>query len=215
VILEIEAALRERRSPAFNKIQPAEWVVAIDELFVTSRLEAAEYGVRQLHAAYPRLAYARSLCGLFDRLPSKERTTFTDDLTKDLQIVPHDGAETVLFLFCGNGHRLGMPLALIHRWLAQIPVSLVYLRDFRKLYYLAGVASLGSTRDETLEAMHGIVASLGGKRIACYGSSSGGFAALHYGLDLQAQAVACLSGPTNLSPEFNAHTPRMVAVEKL
>src|SRR5262249_48696941 len=73
-----------------------------------------------------------------------------------------------------------------------------------RLFYLGGVSSLAKTRGATLTALRGIVASLGGQRIFCYGNSSGVFAALHYGLDLNAKAVLCPGGITNISPEFNS-----------
>ena len=53
--------------------------------------------------------------------------------------------------------------------------------------------------------MRRLVSALGGRRIVCYGNSGGVFAALHYGLDLKAEAVLCLSGTTNISAQFNSH----------
>jgi hypothetical protein len=36
---------------------------------------------------------------------------------------------------------------MIHRWLARLPASLIYLRDATRTHYLQGVQSLAPTRD--------------------------------------------------------------------
>jgi pimeloyl-ACP methyl ester carboxylesterase len=213
--LEIEAAFEEHRAPEFGAVELARWAAAIDELFGAGRMEAAEHAVRYLNASFPSLDYARNLCGIFDRLPARSDLPFIDDLSKDVQVVPRAGSDTVLFAFCGRAHRLGLPLTAVHRWFSQIPANLVYLRDFRRVYYLDGLPGFGPTRDATLAAMRRLAASLGARRIICYGTSLGTFAALHYGIDLEAEAVLCLAGSTNLSPEFNAQRPRTAAMQRV
>jgi hypothetical protein len=136
--------------------------------------------------------------------PADEKCLPFNDIGNDVQIVRRENAETIMFVFCGRFHQAGLPLCLLHRWLGRLPVSLVYLRDFRLLLYLAGISSPGQNRDETLASLHNIVSSLGGRRIICYGNSGGSFPALHYGLDLGSEAVLCLSGVMNISPEFNS-----------
>jgi hypothetical protein len=169
-------------------------------------LAAAEDGARHLHAAFPTLSYPRNLCLIFDQLPgASDGPPFVDDPAKEVQIVPRDDAESVLLLFCGGRHRLGGPLPLLHRWFAGTPAHLIYLRDFQRLFYLSGVPSLGPERAATLAALRNLVKTLGGKRILCYGNSAGAFAALHYAVDLGAEAVVTMAGPTNLEVGFNAH----------
>ena len=214
---EIEAAFRERRPPALGERNVAgHRTAAIDAVFARGNLEAAEHAARHLHSLSPRSRYARNLCAVFGRMPPADRQLpFADDLTKEVQIVPRNDAETVALLFCGNSQRLGLPLSGIHRWLGLIPASLVYLRDFRRLSYLAGLPSLGQDREATLTSLRGIIASLGGRRTVCCGNSGGAFAALHYGLDLGSEAVLSLSGSTNLSPEFNMHLRQAANIARL
>jgi len=215
---EIEAAFRERRSPALGERNVAghRAAAAIDVVFARGDLAAAEHAARLLYSKSPGFRYARNLCAVFDRMPPADRQLpFADDLTKEVQIVPRNDAETVVLLFCGNSHRLGMPLSAIHRWLGLIPASLGYLRDFRCLSYLTGLSSLGPDREATLTSLRGIIASLGGRRTVCCGNSGGAFAALHYGLDLGSEAVLSLSGATNLSPEFNMHLRQAVNSARL
>ena len=132
---------------------------------------------------------------------------FEDDKEKDVQIVARDRAECALLLFCDAGHNLGIPVGDAHHLFARLNASLIYLRDFQHCYYVRGVSSLGTSYDETLLQLRHIVDSLGAKRILCCGCSAGVFGALSYGLDLQAEAVLCLAGATNLSPAFNALSP--------
>jgi len=206
LVEEILSAFRERRLPALRhgdrKILPE----ALDAVVARGHLEAAEHAVHHLRDALPRSQYIENLGAVFDRLPPpRDQLRFEDDPARDVQIVPRNDTETVVFLFCGHAHRLGLPLTAIHHWLGLMPASLVYLRDFRRLFYLAGIRSLGTSRRDTAAALRDIAEALGARRIACYGNSAGAFAALLYGLELGAEAVLALSGVVNLSREFNLH----------
>jgi hypothetical protein len=205
--IEIASALRERKFPEFAKKRRWRWAGAVNALILEGELAAAEFGVRHLHAEHPDMAYASNLCKVFDRMPAagREQPAFADDLTKEVQIVRRDGADAVLFLFCGIAQRLGAPLPLLHPWFAELPAHLVYLRDFKRLLFLTGLASLDGDRPGTVATFRNVAASLGAKRIFCYGNSGGVFPALLYALDLGAEAVLAMAGPTNLEPGFNAY----------
>jgi acyl carrier protein len=213
---QIAAALRQGRPPELMLRRRQQWVGAIELLGSSGDLEAAVRGVRSLHARYPQSEFAKNMSALFDRMPAAgAQLPFTDDLERDVQVVRHPDASDVLLLFCGRSHRLGMALSAIHRWLGRLPASLVYLRDFRRAFHLHGVPSLGVNRDETLAALRRIVAELNGRRVFCYGVSSGGYPALHYGLDLGAQAVLVLAGCINLSLEFTGQMPVAPSIARL
>jgi hypothetical protein len=200
------AACRTHKAVDLRSRHPARWQSAVNRLLADGQLEAAEYAARFLHRAYPALPYPRNLCGVFDRLPPLEsQPSFKSDPRRDVQIVRNGDADALLLLFCGAGHRLGLPLPLIHRWFGRLPAHLVYLRDFRRLFFMKGVPSLGADRAATAAGLRAIAGSFGARRILCYGNSAGAFAALHYGLCLEADAVLAMSGPTNLSADFNMH----------
>jgi hypothetical protein len=114
------------------------------------------------------------------------------------------GSETALVLFCGAKHRLGMSLPLIHRWLARLGVSLIYLRDFHGLCYLKGVASLGPDLPSTAAALRRTLDGLGAGRAVFLGCSGGGFGALRYALELGGDAIS-MGSPVNMEPGFNQH----------
>ncbi len=103
---------------------------------------------------------------------------------------------------------------MAHRWLSRLPAHLLYLRDFSRSFFVGGIRSLGY-RASTLEALRSILASLAPKRIACFGTSSGVFPALQYGLDLEADAVLALAGTTNLTASFNQHLRRVVDADRI
>src|SRR5262249_44224483 len=146
---------------------------------------------------------------IFDRLPPADgQHPFHDDLTKDVQIVQREHADAAVLAFCGVGQKLGAPLPVVHRWLGKLPAHVVYLPDFQNSFYINGIRSLGQDRPATLKALREIVRRLGARRIFCYGCSAGTLGALQYGVALEAEAVLCLAGSVNLSPEFNAHSAK-------
>ena len=180
--------------------------LACEHLLETGRIAAAEQEIRRLHAALPSLPYAESMTRVFDaaREDSAPLLDFTDDPALDVNVARRPNCDRVLLVFCGLRNRPGLPTALIHEWLGRLPVSVVYLRDFRKSVGVLGYPSLGPDRRSSVEGLKRLVNDLGGRRIYTFGNSSGTFSALHYGLDLEARAVLCMSGPTTLTREFNA-----------
>jgi hypothetical protein len=214
---EIDAAFNERRAPFFPLADIAGWCAALNETLARGQLEPAVHAVGHLGAAFPTSNYLRNLCRIFERMPPADESylPFQDVFGNDVQIVRRENAKAVMFVFCGREHKPGLPVCIIHRWFGRLPVSVVYLRDFRAMHYLTGISSLGQDRRATLDSLRGIAASVGGRRSLCYGNSGGVFAALHYGLDLECEAVLCLSGVTNLTTEFNCRLRSAGSVAQL
>jgi hypothetical protein len=203
---DIAEGFREGRVPAFAAEEMGAWVNAADWLMENGELEAAEMALRALNAAEPGLEWAANLCDLFDRAPPPDPAMpdFRDELSRDAQVRARAGAGTALILFCGARHRMGMPLPLIHRWLARTDASLIYLRDLHGLCYFKGVASLGPGLEATLQALRRTLDQLGARRVVCLGCSGGGYGALLYALELGGDAIS-LGSPANMEPAFNAH----------
>jgi hypothetical protein len=214
---EIEAAFRERRAPFAPLANIAEWCAALRETLVRGRLEPVLHAIEYLRAGFPASDYLGRLCRIFERMPPTDESylPFDDLVWNEVQIVPRKNSKTVMLVFCGRGEGGGLPLCLLHRWLGRLPVSLVYLRDLRVLFYLAGIRSLGESRRATMDSLRRIVASVGGRRTLCYGNSIGGFAALLYGLDLRSEAVLSIGGVTNVAPDFNVHLRSASSVARL
>ena len=140
---------------------------------------------------------------------------FVDDPRKDVQIVPREGADTAMLLFCAVHHRFGLPLGVLHRWLSAFPASILFLRDFEVRLFMKGIRSLGPDRASSTAALGKILADLGARRILCLGASGGGYGALRYGLDVGAEEVVSFAGPVSMEPAFNAHFAHNAMSEKL
>jgi pimeloyl-ACP methyl ester carboxylesterase len=171
--------------------------------------------MQALLAAQPGFPWAANLRALLDLAPPLEPWAgeFRDDLSRDVRVAPRQGATTVLITFCGARHRLGMPLPLIHRWLARLPAHLIYLRDFHSLCYLKGVASLGDL-DASVAALRVLLDELGARRVVCFGCSGGGYGALRYALELGGDAVS-MGSPVSMEPEFNARMNHLAAAQQM
>ena len=204
--LELGAAFREQRIPFFPAGNLDGWSRALQEVMIQNDLECAKYAARHISAVFPDSEYSRNLCAVFDLMPPADAHLLPlgNKIGRDIHVVHRPGADTVILLFAGAPHLFGLPLCVVHRWFGRLPVSLIYLADLEFTLYLDGIRSLAPNREATLTALRDFIASLGCRRILCFGDSAGGFSALHYGLDLAAAAVLVFGATTNIRPEFNA-----------
>jgi len=206
LVAELEKAYSSGTAPAVVvHAAPYQWANACHDLWEAGRLDIAEYAARHLHAIYPELTYLSTLFGLFDAVPRHlpAPLAFRDEPTAEIQIVRRPDCDVVLLCFCAREGTLGFPLNFIHQWLGRLPVSLVYIKDFRDLYGTRGYSSLGPDRASSVAALRRIARDLSGKRTYVLGVSFGGYPALYYGLQVGAEAVLCLGGMTDLTRDFN------------
>jgi len=91
--------------------------------------------------------------------------------------------------FCGVAHRLGTPLPVIHRWLARLDASILYLRDYRNAGFASGIEAVAANAEDTAAHLVGLARQAGARRIVTFGNSLGGYAALRYGPLLEADRV--------------------------
>jgi hypothetical protein len=188
----------------FNAADIVKWARAVDWLIALGELPAARYATGQMLAAGHDLAYARNVKDVLDRLPEAdaEILSFRDNLESEVQVVQRKSADTVILVFGAYAHGAGIALSIAHRWFGRLAASLIYLRDFRHLYFRDGIPSLGKGREATIARLRELIGSLGARRVACYGYSAGAFAALHYGVDLSADFILAISGPYSLTPDI-------------
>ena len=110
-------------------------------------------------------------------------------------IAPWPGAQRAILIFAGNGDSR-FPIS---KNLAEIrDCHLIILRDPSRCFGLCEVPRLGKTYEANLQRLRHILRDMGTKQIFCMGLSSGGFAALKFGLDLGANGVLSFSSPTSL-----------------
>jgi pimeloyl-ACP methyl ester carboxylesterase len=212
---ELAAYLQEafERNGAIDvdRADPKLWIVALNELVENSKLDAAKFAMPRLASAYPDFRYFATAAAVLARLPAScegaGRTAFHDNGEREVQVVPHSGASTVLLGFCGTSKKMGLSLNLIHRWLGHLGVHVIYLRDFNGGLYDHGIRSLAADLSGTLQALRKICDNLCARHVVCYGNSIGGYGALRYALELQADAILSLASPTNLVPGFATSLP--------
>lgn len=186
----------------FYRVDEKLWALALDRLIARAMLEEAVLAGQRLAAAYPASRFFATMAGILARLPPACNDTafaaFCDDPRLEVQVIPRDQADVVLLGFCGRAERMGMPLNLIHRWFGLLNAHVIYLRDYSRNHYDNGIDSLGPGLAGTLSALRELINALGPDRIVCYGNSMGGYGALRYGLELQAEAVLGFAAMTIL-----------------
>ena len=125
------------------------------------------------------------------------RPVIEDDGRADV-ITARGSRSTAVVVFTGLAGRMTMSLPLFDRYLAELDLTAIYLRDRRRLGYFGGVESLGRDYDETLMRLKELAFDLGAHRAHTIGSSAGGIGAVVYGMDLRARSVLGFSAPTSL-----------------
>jgi hypothetical protein len=137
-----------------------------------------------------------------------DRLDVVDRPWLDYQIYDR-GYKTTMMLFCGLADRFGVEMNAVIPWLRSLPVNLVYIRDFNRLLYLAGIESLGNL-DATISALKKDLAAIGTERTITMGNSGGVYGCLYYADLLQADGVLCFAGPTSLKAGVEEASERPV-----
>lgn len=125
-----------------------------------------------------------------------KRPVIEDDGSADV-IIGRGGRKTAVLVFTGLADRMVMPLPLFDRYLAELDLTSIFLRDRKRLGFFGGVASLGDY-DETLAGLRAQLDEMGIERVHTLGNSAGGMGAVTYGLDLNAGQVLGFSAPVAL-----------------
>lgn len=194
------------RAPKVGAADAKLWYLALTELVRRGALADATHAAPFLTAAFPGSVIIGRLAMHLARMPSATGdTVFAAFVGRDdaqVQVVPRTGATTALLAFCGRHGALGMPLQIMHRWFGELGVHVVYLRDTGCGLYVDGLPALAGDRIGTRAALRAITDGLGASRVVCYGNSSGGFAALLYGLELPAGAVLATNAVTIFPADY-------------
>jgi hypothetical protein len=179
------------------------WSLAVDTLAEQGDLATLRDVLPILAPTFPDNRYLAFIAQLTAQAPTRlDGLPFANDPGKDFQAVIHPGSDCALLVFCGHAHRVGFPVGLAHHWFASLGGTVVYLRDYARMFFIDGIASIPGGYVETLAELRRRLAEMGIRRIFCYGNSAGVFSALRFGLDLGAEAVLAFSGPSNLMPAF-------------
>jgi hypothetical protein len=111
-----------------------------------------------------------------------------------LLFAPSEGATRLLLTFGGNTGYLMLPPPVV----MEPNMHVLALRDPLRCFAIAGLPGLGATYDHCLNSIRRLLMELDVDEIYCCGVSAGGYPALRFGLDLQADGVLAFSTPTTL-----------------
>jgi hypothetical protein len=128
------------------------------------------------------------------------RPLMVEDKAREVIVAQSEKSLTCVLVFTALNDSLSIPLTIFDRYLAALDVSAIYLKDFSRSFYLRGIASLGATCDETVAKLRKLCEETGARRLICVGASSGGFAAIRFGVALGAERVLGFAAQTH-SPD--------------
>lgn len=122
------------------------------------------------------------------------------------------GSKRCLLVFPGTFNGLGIPMPLFDSLIAPLDTSVMYIRDPQRSLCLTGIHSHSSTLDEGFAFLRKRMETAAVTDIYTLGASSGGVAAIRYGLALGARGIMTMSSPINLQHEFMSKDGRIHAV---
>lgn len=113
------------------------------------------------------------------------------------------GATTTVLAFSGLATAFGMPPREFFQSLAKEGCNVLFIKDFWQCWYLRGLLSLSTGLDDTTEVLRGVIPD-GTTSIRTVGASAGAYAAIQFGLRLNADRVLAFSPQTRLQPRVFA-----------
>lgn len=120
-----------------------------------------------------------------------------------------EGSEKVLIVFGENQNTLGsMPMNILHHFLEGVNANVIYLLGQHRSLYMEGVPELADSYDETISSLKAKLEEWGVKDIYCAGAFTSGYAAIVYGVELQAKAVLTFSTLASVEEAFISKDPR-------
>ncbi len=124
----------------------------------------------------------------------------------------HPGAQRTLLVFTGQARQVWVSISLFDRFLRQFPINAIYLTEDSGFAFMDGIAGFGASYHAALAGLRAATEALAAPTLCCLGTSSGGDAALRYGLDLGAERVLAFSPYLDMrrSALFNERFPAMV-----
>ena len=157
----------------------------------TEHSEASQTEIRLLQA---------EIKSLRERHPKVRTFEFQGD---DIIIRRRKQATGLVFVFTGLQGKFGMRLGYLDLFFEELGLAAVYLRDDQRMIYCKGVKSQGADFDTTIAALGEIREQLGAAHqpVFTVGHSAGGFAAMTYGISMNADKVLAFSPPGTIQLE--------------
>lgn len=108
-------------------------------------------------------------------------------------------ARRLLVVFAGNADSGVMAFHPLH--FDRHEAHVLWIRDRSRRFTMVSLQRMGASYTENVACIQRVAEALDVDQLFCLGVSSGVYAALRFGLDLNAEGVLALSGPTNIIVE--------------
>lgn len=115
------------------------------------------------------------------------------DITPSIRYSPDSGSPTLFISFAGMQLWRAAPRYEWRQTLKDVPAHCFYIRDLAQYWYLRGLSGLAGDIGGSAACLRALITERGVRKIACFGASTGGFAALLYGALLGADEVYAFS----------------------
>ena len=106
---------------------------------------------------------------------------------------PVEQAPRLSLAFTGKAMRLDISIYFMQRLLSRFGLNVIYVFDWADAFYYGGVTGLGTNLRQTTRSLRALCRELGSKKVICFGQSTGGYAAIRYGVELKADGVLSFS----------------------
>jgi len=114
------------------------------------------------------------------------------DTDRGYWVVPAD-SDVTLIAFTGRAMRLDISIYFMQRLLSRFGLNVIYVFDWADAFYFGGVTGLGKNVRQTARSLRTLCRQLDTRRVICFGQSTGGYAAIRYGVELKADGVLSFS----------------------
>ena len=131
-----------------------------------------------------------------------------DDAPCVVDVARGDASPVVLVSFAGwAGGHAGVTAPEFSRTVEGLPADVVFLRDPRDCAYLDGVPGAGGSIAEVAAWLRDLCARKGARRVVTMGNSTGGWAAILFGLLIGADDVQAFAPKTRMCGPEDFHEP--------
>ena len=110
------------------------------------------------------------------------------------------GSNAVMIAFGGIKLKLGIPTFEFFQLARGMPAHKLFFRDVHQAWYHRGLPGIGARIEAIAAFIRSEISSMGATRVALFGNSMGGYAALLFGALVHAHEVHVFAPQTFLSP---------------
>lgn len=148
-----------------------------------------------------RLAETERLLAYIANAPIPSRPDLDNQL-RDIAVSEASGSDRLAVVFTGLSERVsGLPISIFDRILALAGYRTIFLRDSSRSGFACGIRSVAPSARATVDHLRTLTRRRADEELLVIGTSGGGYAALRYGLELEADRIVVISGGTVCDPQ--------------